>query len=319
MKHMKRFVWFILAFMSLVIVSCNEDDEHPTPPEKNKTEMTHDREDSSNNQQDDAQPEDKEEQKGEETTPETENPEVEDMTTTIPVAFLVSVGGQNATDGLIRYVLEIYSGTERVYETENLYDFPSMVSVLVAELNEGKQYTCLLWADNGTDCYDITGGLKSVRTGSRPSIAFSGTALFDTDTKKYEITLQPAVAAVILETDDSTESGSGYYGISPTTPLNYAFNVATGNVEETDKQYLPGVDFTVGGVSGDGEAARFYTFAPTTDAYVDLVVDYNGQYKTLENFPIRKGRATTLRGDLSAMDFSIKITDILKDGTNAEL
>ena len=63
MKHMKRFAWFILAFMSLVIVSCNEDDEHPTPPEKNKTEMTHDREDSSNNQQDDAQPEDKEEQK----------------------------------------------------------------------------------------------------------------------------------------------------------------------------------------------------------------------------------------------------------------
>ena len=206
-----------------------------------------------------------------------------------------------------------------MYETENLYDFPCMVSVLVAELNEGKRYTCLLWADNGTDCYDTTDGLKSVRTGSRPSMAFSGNIQFDTDTKKYEITLQPAVAVVTLNTDDATESGSGYFGISPTTPLNYAFNVTTGNVEETDKQYLPGVDFTVGGVSGDGEAARFYTFAPTTDAYVDLVVDYNGQYKTLENLPIRKGRATTLRGGLSAMDFSIEVTDILKDSTNAEL
>lgn len=317
MEYMKRFVWLALAFMSLVIVSCNENDERLTPPEKDKTEMTHDGEDSGNEQQDDTQPDDKEEQ--EETTPETGNPEVEDMTTTVPVAFLVSVEGRSAMDGLTRYALEIYSGTERVYETENLYDFPNMVSVLVAELNEGEQYTCLLWADNGTDCYDITDGLKSVRTGSRPSIAFSGTALFDTDVKKYEITLQPAVAAVTLETDDSTESGSGYYGISPTTPLNYAFNVATGNVEETDKRYSPGVDFTTDGVSGNGEVARFYTFAPTTDAYVDLNVDYNGQYKTVENLPIRKGRATTLRGDLSAMDFSIKITDILKDDTNAEL
>lgn len=317
MEYMKRFAWLVLTFMSLVIVSCNEDDKRLTPPEKDKTEIAHDGEDSDNELQDDTQPNDKEEQ--EETTPETENPEVENMTTTVPIAFLVSVGGQNATDGLTRYVLEIYSGTERVYETENLYDFPSMVSVLVTELNEGKQYTCLLWADNGTDCYDITDGLKSVRTGSRPSMAFSGNIQFDTDVKKYEITLQPTVAAVILETDDSTESGSGYFGISPTTPLNYAFNVATGNVEETDKRYSPGVDFTVDGVSGDGEAARFYTFAPTTDAYVDLVVDYNGQYKTVENLPIRKGRATTLRGDLSAMDFSIKITDILKDGTNAEL
>lgn len=317
MKYMKRFAWFVLAFMSLVVVSCNEDDKGLTPPEK--TEITHDREDSDNEQQDDAQPEDKEEQKGEETTPETGNPEIEDMTTTVPVAFLVSIEERSAVDVPTRYALEIYSGTERVYETENLYNFPSMVSVLVAELNEGKQYTCLLWADNGTDCYDITDGLKSVRAGSRPSMAFSGNIQFDTETKKYEITLQPAVAAVTLETSDVTESGSGYFGISPTTPLNYMFNVATGNIEETDKQYSPGVDFTIDDTSGKGEAARFYTFAPTTDTNVDLIVDYNGQYKTAESLPIRKGRATTLRGDLSAMDFSIEITDILKDGTNAEL
>lgn len=134
--------------------------------------------------------------------------------------------------------------------------------------------------------------------------------------KKYEITLQPAVAAVTLETSDVTESGSGYFGISPTTPLNYAFNVAIGNVEETDKRYSPGVNFTVDGVSGDREAARFYTFAPTTDADVDLIVGYNGQYKTAESLPIRKGRATTLRGDLSTMDFSIEVTDILKNDIN---
>ena len=315
MKYMKKFAWFILVFISLVIVSCNEDDECLTPPEKDQTEITHDGENSDSEQQDDTQPDDKEE-----TPPETENPEVEDMTTTVPVAFLVSVGGQNATDGLTRYALEIYSGTEKVYETENLYDFPNTVSVLVAELNEGKRYTCLLWADNGTDCYDITDGLKSIRTGSRPSIAFSGTVQFDTDTKKYEITLQPAVAAVTLEADDATESGSGYFGISPTTPLNYAFNVATGNVEETDRQYSPGVDFTTDSVSGNGKVARFYTFAPTTDAYVDLIVDYNGQYKVVESLPVRKGRTTTLRGNLSAMDFSIKVTDILNnDDTNAEL
>ena len=317
MKYKKKFAWFILIFISLVIVSCNEDGERLAPPEKNKTEITHDGENSGSEQQDDSKSDGKEEQ--EETPAETDNPEVEDMTTTVPVAFLVSIGEQNATDGLTRYALEIYSGTERVYETENLYDFPSMVSVLVAELNEGKQYTCLLWADNGTDCYDTTDGLKSVRTGSRPSMAFSGNIQFDTDTKKYEITLQPAVAVVTLETSDVTESGSGYFGISPTTPLNYAFNVATGNVEETDKRYSPGVDFTVDGVSDNGEAARFYTFAPTTDAYVDLVVDYNGQYKAVESLPIRKGRTTTLRGGLSAMDFSIEVTDILKDSTNAEL
>lgn len=39
-----------------------------------------------------------------------------------------------------------------------------------ADLDKGKQYTCLLWFDNGSYGYDISEGLKSVRMSTKPSM-----------------------------------------------------------------------------------------------------------------------------------------------------
>lgn len=283
---MKNLIYCIVFAVAFMTISCHKDEpDNPTLPEGNTETVNGNENNEGNGTQDGDEP--------------------QDMTTVVPVAFLVSTDSDCFPDGLKRYVMEVYYGEEKVDETVNIYDFPSTNSVLIANLREGEQYTCLIWADNGTDSYDISEGLKNVRTGSEPSLAFSGTMDFNTDTKKYEMGLQPAVAQIVLKTNGTTEGGSGHFGISSATPLDYAFNVATGDVTETDNSYSPSVDFNV-----NDDVTKFYTFAPKNSTNVDLIVDYNGKSQIIKNITIQKGRTLTLEGNLSNMDFNIKISDI---------
>lgn len=292
---MKNLIYCIVFAVTFMAISCHKDEpDNLTLPEDNTETVT----DNETNEEDETQDKD----------------EPQDMTTVVPVAFLVSTDSDRFPDGLTRYAMEVYCGEEKVDETINIYDFPNTNSALIANLREGKQYTCLIWADNGTDSYDISEGLKNVRAGIEPSLAFSGTMDFNTDTKKYEISLQPAVAQIVLKINGTTEGGSGYFGISSATPLNYDFNVATGDVTETVNSYSPSVDFNV-----NNNVAKFYTFASESGTNVDLIVDCNGKSQIIKNMTIQKGRTLTLEGDLSNMDFNIKISDIGENCTDTEL
>ena len=176
-----------------------------------------------------------------------------------------------------------------------------------ADLDKGKQYTCLLWFDNGSYGYDISEGLKSVRMSTKPSMAFYGKLEFNSETTTHNIEMKPAVAQVVLKLNNVTQTGSGLFSVSEATPINYVFDVNAGTAISTDETYIPKTVFLL---NNSGKVAEFYTFTPDGGITVNLQVNYNDRSKTTENVTLQSGYATTLEGDLETMDFDILVIKI---------
>lgn len=173
-----------------------------------------------------------------------------------------------------------------------------------ADLDKGKQYTCLLWFDNGSYGYDISEGLKSVRMSTKPSMAFYGKLEFNSETTTHNIEMKPAVAQVVLKLNNVIQTGSGLFSVSEATPINYVFDVNAGTAISTDETYIPKTVFLL---NNSGKVAEFYTFTPDGGITVNLQVNYNDRSKTTENATLQSGYATTLEGDLETMDFDILV------------
>lgn len=289
------------TFVSFLHTSCNRNDEPITPTITPTTGA--DEEDDDNDDE--------------------ENDSIKDMTTAVPVAFIAKIDERYELEeyGMARCALEIYSGANKVYETTNIYTQPSHVYTMTAEIDEGNHYTCLLWVDFDEDGYDVSNGLKDVKTGSNPSLAFYGTLDFNTDTKKYEVMLQPAVAKAVLAASDGTPNGIGSFGVSHAMSFRHSFNVADGNafIDDEAVPYTPEIIFAINSMPEESEVAHFYTFVPNDGLTVDLDIDFNGTYHEEKDVALRKGCATTLTGNLGTMDFNIKITDLRQEEPNIDL
>ncbi|MFR9166610.1 MAG: hypothetical protein ACLVKO_10490 [Dysgonomonas sp.] len=185
-----------------------------------------------------------------------------------------------------------------------------------ADLDKGKQYTCLLWFDNGSYGYDISEGLKSVRMSTKPSMAFYGKLEFNSETTTHNIEMKPAVAQVVLKLNNVIQTGSGLFSVSEATPINYVFDVNAGTAISTDETYIPKTVFLL---NNSGKVAEFYTFTPDGGITVNLQVNYNDRSKTTENATLQSGYATTLEGDLETMIFSTAITDMLETDVYTEM
>lgn len=180
-----------------------------------------------------------------------------------------------------------------------------------AELEKGKQYTCLIWIDNGQYGYDLSDGLKNIRMTTKPGLAFHGKLDFNSKTTKYELEMKPAVTQVILKLKEHPQTGNGLFSFSEDTPVKYVFDVSAGTVVSTDVAYIPQTVFLLNNI---GKVAELYTFVPDGGMNVNLMVDYNGKSYTTENVLLQKGYATTLEGDIVNMTFSVTATsDIQQD------
>lgn len=175
-----------------------------------------------------------------------------------------------------------------------------------AELNKDKQYTCLLWFDNGQYGYDISEGLKSIRMNTKPGLSFYGKLSFNAETNKHEIEMRPAVSQVILKLKEYLQTGNGLFSFSEDTPVKYVFDVSAGTVVSTDVAYIPKTVFLLNNI---GKVAELYTFVPDGGMYANLQVDYDGKSSTKENVMLQKGYATTLEGDIENMHFDVITTD----------
>lgn len=184
-----------------------------------------------------------------------------------------------------------------------------------ADLDKGKQYTCLLWFDNGSYSYDISEGLKKVKMSTKPTYAFYGKLIFNSDTQNHTAEMKPAVAQAVLKLNNVTQTGSGIFSISETTPIKYVFNVDAGTVVSVADAYTPKKVFLINNV---GKAADFCVFAPDGGMKVNLQIDYNGKAENIENVTLQRERTTTLEGDLETMDFNIIITDFLDTNEQIE-
>lgn len=179
------------------------------------------------------------------------------------------------------------------------------------ELEKGKQYTCLIWIDNGQYGYDLSNGLKNIRMTTKPGLAFYGKIDFNSASTQYELEMKPAVAQVILKPKEHPQTGNGLFSFSEDTPVKYVFDVSAGTVVSTDVAYIPKTVFLLNNI---GKVAELYTFVPDGGMNVNLMVDYNGKSYTTENVLLQKGYATTLEGDIVNMTFSVTATsDIQQD------
>ena len=185
-----------------------------------------------------------------------------------------------------------------------------------AELDKGKQYTCLLWFDNGYYGYDISEGLKKIKMSTKPSLAFYGKLEFNSEATTHNIEMKPAVAQVVLKLNNVVQTGSGLFSVSEATPINYVFDVNAGTAISTDETYIPKTVFLL---NNSGKVAEFYTFTPDGGITVNLQVNYNDRSKTTENVTLQKGRVTTLEGDSETMDFSTIITDMPETDMGIEM
>ena len=279
---MKKLVCILFAFVFLS-TSCSKEDEpiRENPPIENPDD-----------EKEDDTPEDK-----------TETQRVV-ITARVEDKFILPSG--------TRCEAEFYDADGTKLDCEKFLSAASQHSFYVgAELEKGKQYTCLVWIDNGQYGYDITNGLKKISMTTKPRLAFHGRIDFNSETTKYELEMKPAVAQVILELKEHMQTGNGLFSFSEDTPVKYVFDVSAGTVASTDAAYIPK---TILFLNNIGKAAELYTFVSDGGMSVNLRVDYDGKSSTVENVPLQKGYATTLEGDIESMTFSVTATsDIQQD------
>lgn len=183
------------------------------------------------------------------------------------------------------------------------------------ELEKGKQYTCLVWIDNGQYGYDVTKGLKNISMTTKPRLAFHGNLDFNSETTKYELEMKPAVAQVILKLKEHPQTGDGLFSFSEDMPVKYVFDVSAGTVVSTDVAYIPQTVFLLNNI---GNVAELYTFVPDDGMYVNLSADFKDKSISFNNIPLEIGCVTTLDCDWTTTDFDITVTDMRADETDVE-
>lgn len=241
---------------------------------------------------------------------------VEDKTETQHIVITARVDDKFILPSGTRCKAEFYDadGTRLDYEpicnaaSEHSFQFG-------AELEKGKQYTCLVWIDNGQYGYDVTNSLKNISMTTKPRLAFHGKLDFNSETTKYELEMKPAVAQVILKLKEHMQTGNGLFSFSEDTPVKYVFDVSAGTVVSTDVAYIPKTVFLL---NNFGKVAELYTFVPDGGMNVNLRVDCDGKSINFDNIPLSKGCVTTLDCNWATTDFDIKITDMKADGTDVE-
>ncbi|GEM_PF-1596452 len=288
---MNKLIYFLFAF-ALLVVSCSKDDE---PTKENP--LIENPDGGKNEEEDNDTPEDR-----------TEVQHVM-ITATVSNNFILPVG--------TRCEAEFYDAEGKKLDCEKMIASASERSFNIgAELDKGKQYTCLLWFDNGYYGYDISEGLKSVRMSTKPALAFYSKLEFNSETTTHNIEMKPAVAQVVLKLNNVVQTGSGLFSVSEATPINYIFDVNAGTAISTNETYIPKTVFLL---NNSGKVAEFYTFTPDGGITVNLQINYNDKSKTTENVTLQKGRVTTLEGDSETMDFNTSITDMPETDVHTEI
>lgn len=236
----------------------------------------------------------------------------EDKTETQRVVITARVEDKFILPSGTRCEAEFYDADGTKLDCKKFLSAASQHSFYVgAELEKGKEYTCLTWIDNGQYGYDLTNGLKNISMTTKPRLAFYGKLDFNSETTKYELEMKPAVAQVILKLKEHMQTGNGLFSFSEDTPVKYVFDVNAGMVVSTDVAYIPKTVFLL---NNFGKVAELYTFVPDGGVDVNLRVDYDGKSCTTENVTLQKGCATILEGDIESMTFSMTATsDIQQD------
>lgn len=204
-----------------------------------------------------------------------------------------------ATDGL-RYVVAVYdeAGTTEVKQ-ETTFENNSFTILLPPGT-----YKCLFWADYGSTNYDATDltsvkELKSTEADANAEAFYASQSVKVSNGNQVNVTLNRAVAKVILRETDVLEPGS--MTVTYSRPLS--FNVADGTTTgtESDTKTLSIANEIQGTTDSPVEIGSFYVLASADEANLDkFITKYNEEEKTISNVPVQANYQTYITGKYGA-------------------
>ena len=204
------------------------------------------------------------------------------------------------TDGL-RYVVAVYdeAGTTEVKQ-ETTFENNSFTILLPPGT-----YKCLFWADYGSTNYDATDltsvkELKSTEADANAEAFYANQSVKVSNGNQVNVTLNRAVAKVILRETDVLEPGS--MTVTYSRPLS--FNVADGTTTgtESDTKTLSIENEIQGTTDSPVEIGSFYVVASADEANLDnFITQYNEEEKkTISNVPVQANYQTCITGKYGA-------------------
>ena len=205
-----------------------------------------------------------------------------------------------ATDGL-RYVVAVYDETGKTEVKQETIFENNCFTIL---LHPGT-YKCLFWADHGSKNYDAT-DLKSVKDLNSTEADANAEAFYASQSVKVSngnqvnVTLNRAVAKVILRETDELETGSVTVTYSRPTSFNVADGKTTGT--ESDTKTLSIENEIHGTTDSPVEIGSFYVLASSDEANLDnFITQYNEEEKkTISNVPVQANYQTYITGKYGA-------------------
>lgn len=204
------------------------------------------------------------------------------------------------TDGL-RYVVAVYdeAGTTEVKQ-ETTFENNSFTILLPPGT-----YKCLFWADYGSTNYDATDltsvkDLKSTEADANAEAFYASQSVEVSNGNQVNVTLNRAVAKVILRETDVLEPGS--MTVTYSRPLS--FNVADGTTTgtESDTKTLSIENEIHGTTDSPVEIGSFYVLASADEANLNnFITQYNEEEKkTISNVPVQANYQTYITGKYGA-------------------
>ena len=204
------------------------------------------------------------------------------------------------TDGL-RYVVAVYdeAGTTEVKQ-ETTFENNSFTIMLPPGT-----YKCLFWADYGSTNYDATDltsvkDLKSTEADANAEAFYASQSVKVSNGNQVNVTLNRAVAKVILRETDVLETGSMTVTYSRPTSFNVADGTTTGT--ESDTKTLSIENEIHGTTDSPVEIGSFYVLASADEANLDnFITQYNEEEKkTISNVPVQANYQTYITGKYGA-------------------
>ena len=206
-----------------------------------------------------------------------------------------------ATTDDLRYVVAVYdeAGTTEVKQ-ETTFKNNSFTIMLPPGT-----YKCLFWADYGSTNYDATDltsvkDLKSTEADANAEAFYASQSVKVSNGNQVNVTLNRAVAKVILRETDVLEPGS--MTVTYSRPLS--FNVADGTTTgtESDAKTLSIENEIQGTTDSPVEIGSFYVLASSDEANLNnFITQYNEEEKkTISNVPVQANYQTYITGKYGA-------------------
>ena len=205
-----------------------------------------------------------------------------------------------ATDGL-RYVVAVYDETGKTEVKQETIFENNCFTIL---LHPGT-YKCLFWADHGSKNYDATDltsvkDLKSTKADANAEAFYASQSVKVSNGNHVNVTLNRAVAKVILRETDELETGSVTVTYSRPTSFNVADGKTTGT--ESDTKTLSIKKEIQGTTDSPVEIGSFYVLASADEANLDnFITQHNEEEKkTISNVPVQANYQTYITGKYGA-------------------